>query len=136
MSDTVTIARDRQTLTVRVPFEVQKRGGRKLVITPDGGDWAPLPPQIDNTLVKALARAFRWKRMFETGNYASLAELAAAEKINASYMCRMLRLTLLAPELVEAILDGRRAASLRLERLLRLAVEAWQFQVTILAAAT
>jgi hypothetical protein len=61
----------------------------------------------DTTLVKALARAFRWRRMLETGRYGTIDELAAAEKINSSYVSRLLRLTLLAPDIVEAILDGR-----------------------------
>lgn len=129
MTDVITIARDRHTLTVRVPFTVRKRGGRKLVITQEGGDWVPPQPQIDNTLVKALARAFRWKRMFETGKYASLAELAAAEKINASYLCRMLRLTLIAPELVEAFIEGRQPTGLHVDELPALATVMWTEQI-------
>ena len=61
---------------------------------------------------RIVARAFRWRRMLETGQYATVKDLAAAEKINASYVCRVLRLTLLAPDLVEAILDGRQPAGL------------------------
>lgn len=133
MSDAMTIAQDHNTLMVRVPFTVQKRGGRKLVITPEGGDWPPPQPQIDNTLIKAVARAFRWKRMFENSQYASLAELAAVEKINASYLCRMLRLTLLAPAIVEAILDARQPAGLEMDQLPALAMEVWIEQVGRLA---
>jgi hypothetical protein len=96
------------TITVRVPFTVRQRGGRKVVVAPEGAGWAPPRAQVDSTLVKALARAFRWRRMLEDGRYASIAELARAEKINESYACRVLRLTLLAPDIVEAILDGRR----------------------------
>ena len=85
-----------QTLTVRVPFAIRKRGGRKLAIAADGSTLAPLRPRIDNTLVKALARAHRWNKLLESGRYGSAAELAAAEKINPSYVSRVLRLTLLA----------------------------------------
>ena len=67
----------------------------------------PLAPQVDSTLVKAIARAFRWQKMLETGQYATIKEIAKAEKINPSYVSRVLRLTLLAPATVEAILDGR-----------------------------
>jgi hypothetical protein len=74
-------------------------------------DWAP-PPKIDRTLVKALARAHRWQRLLESGEYGTLAELANAERISRSYICRVLRLTLLAPDLVEHILDGRPTAGL------------------------
>jgi len=95
-----------QMLTVRVPLAVRKRGGRKLVLTP-GSTINRGSSGADSTLVKALARAFRWRRMMETGRYGTLTELAAAEKINSSYVSRLLRLTLLAPDLVEAVLNGR-----------------------------
>ena len=98
-----------QTLTVRVPFTIRKRGGRKLAIAADGSTLAPPRPRIDNTLVKALARAHRWNRLLESGRYGSAAELAAAEKINPSYVSRVLRLTLLAPDIVEAIVEGWQA---------------------------
>jgi hypothetical protein len=83
-----------------------------VIVAPPGCDnWAP-PPSIDNALLKALARAHRWRRMLESGGYGTLAELADAERINRSYVSRILRLTLLAPEIVERILDGRPAPSL------------------------
>src|SRR5262245_24202927 len=69
--------------------------------------WAPPRARIDSAMVKAVGRAYRWRGMLEQGEHASITELAAAEKINQSYVCRVLRLTLLAPALVEAILDGR-----------------------------
>ena len=72
----------------------------------------------DTTLVKALARGFRWRRMLETGRYATTDELAAAEKINSSYVSRLLRLTLLSPDIVEAILDGRQPDDLTLPGLM------------------
>ena len=107
-----------QMLTVRVPLAVRKpRGGRKLMIAPaittNRGTSA-----ADVTLVKALARAFRWRRMMEAGRYATINELAAAEKINSSYVSRLLRLTLLAPDIVEAILDGRQPEGMTLPGLM------------------
>ena len=83
-----------ETVTLHVPFRVVKRGGRKEMQLPEGGTQ---PRRIDNTLVKALARAFRWKRMLESGEFATIAELAEREGIAPSYMTRVLRLTLLAP---------------------------------------
>ena len=94
-------------VTIKVPFAVRKRGGRKLVLAPDGAPVPAMAPHIDSTLVKAVARAFRWQKMLETGRYATIKEIATAEKINPSYVSRMLRLTLLAPATVEAILEGR-----------------------------
>ena len=108
-----------QTLTVRVPFTIRKRGGRKLAIGADDSTLAPPRPQIDYTLVKALARAHRWNRLLESGRYGSAAELAAAEKINPSYVSRVLRLTLLAPDIVEAIFEGRQTDGIEAEILLR-----------------
>lgn len=84
------------TLSVRVPFAIRKRGGRKLVNTPDGRTKRPRP-RIASALVRAVARAHRWQRILESGECASITELAAAEKIDRSYLCRVLRLTLLAP---------------------------------------
>jgi len=98
-------------VTIKIPFAVRKRGGRKLVLAPDG---APVPmaaPKVDSTLVKAIARAFRWQRMLENGRYATVKEIAKAERINPSYVSRVLRLTLLAPTMVEAVLDGRANAA-------------------------
>ena len=94
-------------VTIKIPFAVRKRGGRKLVLAPNGAPMPPAAPHIDTTLVKAIARAFRWQKMLETGRYATIKEIAKAERINPSYVSRVLRLTLLAPAAVEAILDGR-----------------------------
>ena len=108
----ITLSDDGSTITVFVPMTWRRRGGRKVIIAPPGcDDWAP-PPRIDNTLVKALARAHRWQRLLESGEYGTLAEMADAERISRSYVSRILRLTLLAPDIVERILDGRPTAGL------------------------
>ena len=103
------------TVTIHVPFRIVKRGGRKQVRLPDGAETTRGP---DNTLVKALARAFRWKRMLETGEYATIAELAEREGIARSYMTRVLRLTQLEPGIIEAVLDGRQGHAVTLARLM------------------
>jgi hypothetical protein len=118
------------TLTVRVPFRLVKRGGRKEIQLPDG---APLQRNIDNTLIKAVARAFRWKRMLETGELATIAELAEREGIAAPYLTRTMRLAQLAPDVVEAILDGRQPRQLTLEALRQPLPEAWDAQKRMLA---
>ncbi len=110
---------DGETLTLRIPMRLQRRGGRKLIIGPDGEeDWALAPTGLDNTLIRALGRAHRWRRLIENGAYGSIKELATAEKVNDSYVCRILRLTLLAPDIVEAILDGRQPKILQLKDLM------------------
>ena len=103
---------DGSTITVFVPIAWRRRGGRKVIVAPPGSeDWAP-PPKFDRALVKALARAHRWRRLLEEGRFGTLADLADAERISRSYVCRVLRLTLLAPDIVERILDGRPTAGL------------------------
>jgi hypothetical protein len=114
------VSADDRTLTVSVPMIFTKRGGRKLVITPDGApSWAPPRRRVDNAMIKAIARAFRWRKLLETGACGTVEEIAAAEKINASYVSRVLRLTLLAPDIVEAILDGRQPAEMTLAVLMK-----------------
>ena len=103
-----------ETMTLHVPFRIVKRGGRKEMQMPEGGAQTR---RTDNTLVKALARAFRWKRMLDNGEFATVADLAAQEGIAVSYLTRVLRLTQLAPDLVEAILDARHPPGLTLQSL-------------------
>lgn len=114
-----------ETVTVRIPFRLVKRGGRKEMQLPEG---APQRRRTDSTLVKALARAFRWKRMLETGAFATVAELAAHEGIAPSYMTRLLRMTLLAPEVVQTILDGRQGTEMTLARILEPFPIEWEDQ--------
>ncbi|MBB6012436.1 hypothetical protein HNR59_001781 [Aquamicrobium lusatiense] len=120
-----------ETVTLHVPFRVVKRGGRKEMQLPEG---ATQPRRIDNTLVKALARAFRWKRMLESGEYTTIAELAERERIASSYMTRVLRLTLLAPGIVEAILDSRQPTKFQLDDLLVALPGEWEEQRRMLRA--
>jgi hypothetical protein len=112
-------ARESAVVTIKVPFAVRKSGGRKLVLAPDGAPVPPLAPQVDSTLLKAIARAFRWQKMLETGQYATIKEIAKAEKINQSYVSRVLRLTLLAPDLVEALLHGRQNSTMSLHDVMK-----------------
>ena len=114
-----------ETVTIHVPFRIVKRGGRKEMQMPDG---AALPRSTDSTLVKALARAFRWKRMLDSGEFAAIGELAEREGIATSYLTRVLRLTLLAPDIVEAILDGTQEPDRTLSQLLETLPTDWQSQ--------
>ena len=123
-----TLGKDERTLTVRVRLHLQKRGGRKLVLVPEGAPWTPPRLLVDNAMVKALARAHRWKRLLESGLFGSVAELAAAERINPSYVGRVLRLTLLAPDIAEAVLGGRQPPTLQLDALLKPFPVGWNGQ--------
>ena len=109
---------------------IRRRAGRKLVLAPDGtaNTWAATPRRIDSALVKAIARAFRWRKLLETGVYVTVGEIAAAEKINPSYVSRVLRLTLLAPDIVEAVLNGRQPAEMTLAALMEPFSVVWREQ--------
>lgn len=115
------LSHDDRIVTVRVPISIRRRGGRKLVLAPDGRNVtaAALVRHIDSAIVKAIARAFRWREMLENGTHATIAEIAEAEKINESYVSRVLRLTLLAPDIVEVILDGHQPTNMTLAVLMR-----------------
>jgi len=116
--------------TITIPFNIRKRGGRKLILTPDGTP-SPTPrDRVDSALLKALARGFRWKKMLEEGDYQTLEEIAKAENINPSYVSRLLRMTLLAPEIVEAILSGRQPPGLTMAKAMQPFSCAWSRQLT------
>ena len=121
--DTIT-----ETITVHVPFRVVKRGGRKEMHLPEG---AAQLRRTDSTLIKALARAYRWKRLLDAGRFATIEEIAAHERISASYLTRVMRLTLLAPDIIEAILDGRTPA-LGMDELLNPMTPVWSEQRALL----
>ena len=114
-----------ETVTLHVPFFVVKRGGRKEIQLPEAD---ALPRRTDNTLLKALGRAFRWKRILEMGEFATIAELAEREGIAPSYMTRVMRLTLLAPDIVVAILDGKQEPGVTLAQVLEPFPAEWEAQ--------
>ena len=121
------------TMVVRIPMRFQRRGGRKRIVAPDGNELAPASkPQPDCTLVKALARAWRWQRMLDTGACSSMQEIADLERIDAGYVSRTLRLSLLAPDIVEMILGGRMGHALTFQRLQPRLPASWEEQRTIL----
>ena len=118
-----------QTVTVTIPFAIRKRGGRKFVITPDGMVAEPvLRARVDSALLKALARGFRWRKLLETGDFATIEEIADAENINPSYVSRVLRMTLLAPEIVEATMAGRQPPGLTMARAMQPFPMEWRHQ--------
>ena len=113
------------TVTVVVPLKIRQWGGHKAIIAPDGAALTSEEAQSgvvstrgDPALVKALARAHRWRRMLEAGEHGTVRELAKAEKVKKTYITRALRLTLLAPEIIEAILEGRQPAAMTMAGLL------------------
>jgi hypothetical protein len=117
-----------ETLTIRIPIRLQRRGGRKLIMTPEGVTAAIPKPRRDETLIKALVRAHRWRRQIESGRAKSITDLAEQEGVTDAYVCRLLPLTCLAPDIAEAILDGRQPKGLRLAEMLGNGPVAWEEQ--------
>ena len=123
---------DAKTVTVHVPMKFSARGGRKAIIpeiTP-----AALPtPRTEDALLKALAKGFRWRSQIEGGEFATITELARARGVNDSYACRLLRMTLLSPQIVTTILDGRQHPNLTLKKITRPLPKEWDRQMTLLS---
>lgn len=125
------------TVTVRVPIEFRQRRGRKALVAPDRAGQEHLTAPHSSMLtrnevapsVRALARAFRWRRLLETGVMATVQEIAAAENINPSYVSRVMRLTVLAPEIVEAIVKDSYQWGTSLHLLMQPFPVAWQHQL-------
>lgn len=110
----------KDVISIEIPMTFKKRGGRKVIVLPDGSHGHPQPAAtIDNAMVKAIARAFRWQKLLENGTYTCLDDIARSEKIGASFVSRYYRLVLLAPDIVDAILDGRQPAELTVKVLLK-----------------
>jgi hypothetical protein len=114
------------TLTIRIPIRLQRRGGRKLIMAPEGSAVPTPKPRRDDTLIKALVRAYRWRRKIESGQATSITDLAEQEGVTDAYVCRLLPLTCLAPDIVEAILDGRQPKGLRLAEILGNGPVSWE----------
>lgn len=116
-------------ISIEIPMAFKKRGGRKVIVLPDGSHGHPEPAAtIDNTMIKSIARAFRWQKLLENGTYTCLDDIARSEKIGASFVSRYYRLVLLAPDIVEAILDGRQPAELTVKVLLKSFPITWNGQ--------
>jgi hypothetical protein len=127
------LSKDGRTMTVHIPITLRHQGGRKQVVTPAGATpWIPTPSRVDNTIVKAIVRAHRWRDMLESGRHATVRDLAKAEAINESYLGRILRLTLLSPSVIEAIIEGRQPAALELDDLLKQFPIEWDNQLEML----
>jgi hypothetical protein len=115
MTASITPAPDGSYVDVFVPITFKRFGGRKTIVAADGSQLAPVRSTVtDRTLIKALSRAYRWQKLLDDGVYGSIAEMADKERINRSYLSRTIRLSLLAPDIVEAILNGTQPPTLQL----------------------
>ncbi len=135
MNERTRLATGGQYLVVTVPLQIKRRGGRKQVVAPGGADAnGAEQARTNRPLALALARAHRWRQLLEESRYATIRELALAVGVDNSYVARLLRLTLLAPDIVEAIIEGTESDGLSLEKLYRLPPE-WDDQRRLLGEA-
>jgi hypothetical protein len=116
------------SITVRVPLKIRRRPGRKTVVMPMTDGLAPVATRADPALVKALARAFRYQKLLDEGRYASISEMAEGERVERGYLGCLMRLTLLAPPIIEAILNGRQPEGITLPALMEGVPAAWDAQ--------
>jgi hypothetical protein len=120
-------------IIVRVSLKIRRRPGRKTMVSLGAGqDGRSIATKADPALVKALARAFRYQKLLDEGRYASISEMAAGERIERGYLGTLLRLTLLAPEMVEAILNGREPEGVTLPALLEGVPVGWGEQSIVI----
>lgn len=122
-----------QKIVVRVPINLRRWGGKKVLVGPQGQDLRKLDLEIrkDEKLLKALARAYRWQKMLITGKHASISDMAEAEKINKSYIQRMMRIMLLSPKIIDAILSGQQPEGFSLTDIERPFTPIWSEQEKI-----
>ena len=127
-----------ETMTVHIPICLKRRGGRKLVVTPEGTVLPPAqpvrPPQFDAALTRALIRAWKWQKGLREGKYDSIEALAEQEKVSSSYVWLILRLNFLAPDLKQMILSGHQPKHWQLKTFLKPFPDIWEDQRRFFAA--
>ena len=121
-----TLSLDGKMLSIFIPVQFKRRGGRKMIVAPDGV--IGMRAERDDTLIQAVAKAWKWRRMLDRKEALSFAEIIVREKIGATYAARIYDLSLLAPDIVEAILDGRQPVGLSLREFAKGIPLAWEEQ--------
>lgn len=124
-----TVQNDDSGIVVNVPLTLKKRGGRKKVVLPQAfASETPMRPSHQEALVIAIARAHRWQKLLDDGKFESVSDLAREIGLDVSFAARLLRLTLLAPDIVEMILMGEEPSGLSLTMLTKQLPMLWDEQ--------
>lgn len=129
MMSGATLRNDNAGIVINVPLTLKKRGGRKEVVLPQAfASDSPMRPSHQEALVIAIARAHRWQKLLDEGKFESVSDLAREIGLNVSFAARLLRLTLLAPDIIEAILMGEEPSGLSLTMLTKQLPSDWERQ--------
>jgi hypothetical protein len=115
-------------ISIKVPLNIKRHGGRKFILIPKNIRIDSPIDKPDEVMVKALARAWMWQKALDSGKFNSIEELAEKSNINPSYISRVLRLNLLAPDIKQAILDGTQPRTFNLQGMLTPFPESWEEQ--------
>ena len=117
-------------LRIHIPMHIRRMRGRKRIFAPQAldGEVPDSLPEVQSALVQALGKAFSWSDAIENGEFSSVGELARHLDIDNSYVVRILKLTTLAPDIIEAILNGEEPSGLSLARLIRTFPMDWERQ--------
>ena len=117
-------------LRIHIPMHIRRMRGRKMIFAPQAldGEVPDSPSDVQGAVVQALGRAFSWSDAIEHGEFGSVTELARHLDIDNSYVVRILKLTTLAPDIIEAILNGEEPSGLSLARLIRTFPMDWERQ--------
>ena len=129
---TISVNAALDTLHIRIPMQFSRRSSRKMIVGPDGKTISEMidakADNTDYTFISALGKAFSWQRMLDEGKYESPKDLAEKEKVEVTHMYRVMRLTLLAPDIIEAVLNGKQPRTLTLQNVVRGFPISWQEQ--------
>ncbi|HCK33405.1 MAG TPA: hypothetical protein DHW10_07675 [Rhodospirillaceae bacterium] len=129
---TISVNAALDTLHIRIPMQFSRRSSRKMIVGPDGKTISEMidaeADNTDYTFISALGKAFSWQRMLDEGKYQTPKELAEKEKVEVTHMYRVMRLTLLAPDIIEAVLNGKQPRTLTLQNVVRGFPISWQEQ--------
>jgi|AntAceMinimDraft_12_1070368.scaffolds.fasta_scaffold17319_3 hypothetical protein len=112
------------TIRILIPLKVRKKNGRAKIVPP--ADYLPSEDQTqDPHVLRAIGRAWGWRRRMDAGEFSTIHELAEAVGLAERHVSRQLRLAYLAPEVLHRLTCGREALSVSLYDLCFLAGENW-----------
>lgn len=118
----------RETIRIVIPLAIKRRNGRSLILPPEDTGAADCAPAQGAHLVRAIGRAWNWRRKLERGEITTIEDIAAAEKVTGRFVGRTLRLAYLSPMVLEKLLLHPQACALSIKDLMAAAELPWAEQ--------